>query len=162
MFKFPINTKIKIFKNKNKMIFKTKNGLINIIIINFFLLKNKQFFNKSFKLNYYYFYYLYKGLLLLYMDFLELYGLGYKILINSCLFKLKLGLSHFIFIELYKKIKILFIKSTKILFKSIFKSQLYLFVPFIYSFKLPNRYKKKGFFLNKNYNLLKIGKTFLI
>ena len=91
---------------------------------------------------------------------LEIIGLGYRFYLTKSLIKLKIGLSHFVFLSLNKYISIKFLSKTKILFFSIFKNKVDTFASFVYKFKFPNKYKRKGFFLNKCYNVLKVGKVF--
>ena len=92
---------------------------------------------------------------------LDIIGLGYRFFLTQSLIKLKIGLSHFIYVSLNKFISIKFLSKTKILFFSVFKNKLDPFTNFIYKFKFPNKYKRKGFFLNKKYNKLRVGKVFV-
>ena len=94
------------------------------------------------------------------INILDIVGLGYRIFLTRSLIKLKIGLSHFIYIVLNKHISLKFLSKTKILFYSVFKHKVNSFINYVYQFKFPSKYKRKGFFLNRQFNTLKVGKVF--
>jgi len=126
------------------------------------LIKNESIIVKLKRSNFELLFVLYKGLIFMFINFIELYGLGYKMNVKKNFFRLKIGLSHFVFVKSNKNFDIRLLKKNKLIFSSIFKFKFLQFSSNFYFYKKPNKYKKFGFFLNKNYNVLKVGKIFLL
>ena len=162
MFKIFINNKTIVLRQGNLIKLKTQYGVLKFLISNFMLIKNGSILINLEKFIFYSLYILYKGLILMFFNFIELYGLGYKVNVYNNLFKLKLGLSHYIFIKSNTNFFIKVLKKNKLIFNSIFQSKIFNFSSNFYFYKKPNKYKRFGFFLNKNYNMLKVGKIFLL
>ena len=94
------------------------------------------------------------------ISLLDIIGLGYRVFLTQSLIKLKIGLSHSVFLLLDKYVSIKFLSKTRLLFFGVFKNKVSNFINSVYKFKFPSKYKRKGFFLNKKFNKLKVGKVF--
>lgn len=162
MYKISINSYIKVYFNKQLNNFILDNGYsyYHWLTLKKQILRNSTFIVDLGIKNILFFRNLYLSLYNPHMNLLSIIGLGYRFFLDKSIIKLKLGLSHFIYVQLCKLVSIKFLSKTKIIFFSVFKHKVDAFINFVYKFKFPNKYKRKGFFLNKRFNNLKVGKVF--
>jgi len=157
--KIPSNVKLSITEN----IILSINGPKGSLYINLSFLSKQNLIYTKRKILYSLFFRFFQkvivGVSLGFVVRLVFVGVGFRVeSIEKDFIKLKLGFSHFVFIEIPKYIEVSSPKKTRLVLKSIDEQLLKEFAAKICSLKSPDSYKGKGILYKNQIKILKEGK----